>query len=253
MTQRSDQRPPLALVHGWGLGSAVWEPLLPELARCWQVHLADLPGYRGIADDGADFDTTARTLIEALPNPITLCGWSLGGMLALRAALLAAERVRALVLVGTTASFVARSDWNEAQAPTLVDGFAEGIRRQPEQTLQRFIALLNRGDDKARTLTRQQLGYLRQDGQPSLATLARGLDWLHQVDLRALAPAVGAPCLLIHGANDPLNPLAAARQLANTIPHAQLEVFAGAGHAPFHHDGERFCRVLARFGDDLAR
>jgi hypothetical protein len=39
------QDPELALVHGWGLGSAVWQPLLEPLSRSCRVHPVDLPGY----------------------------------------------------------------------------------------------------------------------------------------------------------------------------------------------------------------
>jgi pimeloyl-[acyl-carrier protein] methyl ester esterase len=44
-------------------------------------------------------------------------------MLALRAALLAPERVSGLILVGATASFTQRTDWPAAQPPEVVDEF----------------------------------------------------------------------------------------------------------------------------------
>ena len=252
MTRIIGEGPALALIHGWGLGSAVWEPLLPALSERARVHLIDLPGYRGTADANADFPGTAQALIDALPQPVTLCGWSLGAMLAIRAALLAPERVSGLVLVGATASFTQRVDWRAAQAPAVVDGFSASVSRHPEQTLQRFVALLSQGDSQARRISRSLLAGLRQGPAPAAAALARGLDWLREVDLRPLLPALAARCLLIHGENDPLNPLIAARDLSLMIANARLAVFAGAGHAPFLTDRERFLRLLDDFCHDPA-
>jgi pimeloyl-ACP methyl ester esterase len=174
-------KPQLALIHGWGLGSAVLQPVVEPLSRRYRVHLVDLPGYGQSPDDDAAFDETAQTVVDALPHPITLCGWSLGAMLAMRAALLAPQRVTGLVLVGATASFTQRSGWPEAQAPALLDSFSDSITRQPEQTLQRFVALLCQGDHQARSLTRTLRAGLRnapcsgqQGAEPRPALAARG-------------------------------------------------------------------------------
>lgn len=241
----------LALIHGWGLGSTVWEPLLPALAARLRVHVIDLPGYGEAADDRADFTATAQALIDALPNPVVLCGWSLGGMLAMRAALLAPERVDGLILVGATPSFTQRHDWRAAQAPAVVNGFSASVRLQPGQTLQRFVALLSQGDSQARTITRTLRACLREAPVPDAEVLARGLDWLAGVDLRRLLPALAARglphCLIIHGESDSLSPLAAASWLSEALANARLEVFPGAGHAPFLNDRERFVRLLDDF------
>lgn len=241
------QTPDLALIHGWGIGSAVWQPLREALSPCSHVHLVDLPGYGGTPPGNADFLQTARILVDDLPDPVTLCGWSLGAMLAVRAALLAPRRVSGLILVGATASFTQRTDWHEAQPAALLDSFSAGVEERPEQTLQRFATLLNQGDERARPLARTLLASLRSQAIAPIAVLRRGLDWLREVDLRPLLPSLSTRSLLIHGEKDPLNPLAAARWLRASIPQARLEVFAGAGHAPFLADPDRFVRLVEDF------
>jgi pimeloyl-[acyl-carrier protein] methyl ester esterase len=119
--------------------------------------------------------------------------------------------------------------------------------RQPEQTLQRFVALLCQGDRQARALTRTLLACLRGQPAPAVAALGHGLDWLREVDLRPLLPTLTTRSLLIHGENDRLNPVAAAQSLSTTLPDARLEVFAGAGHAPFLTDPEHFVQLLENF------
>jgi len=239
--------PDLALIHGWGISASAWGELLELLTPNFRVHLVALPGYASAAPDGADFIDTAAALADSLPAGCTLCGWSLGALLALQAAVLAPLRVGRLVLCGATPSFVQRDGWPHAQAPALLDGFCEALARDAAQTLQRFIALFNQGDRAARALTRSLVKALATEAPPDAATLVRGLDWLRCVDLRAPVKAIALPTLVIHGENDPLMPLAAASWLAETLPQARLEVFGGAAHAPFVNDRERFARLLLSF------
>jgi pimeloyl-[acyl-carrier protein] methyl ester esterase len=87
----------------------------------------------------------------------------------------------------------------------------------------------------------------RSTGSTATTTLATGLSWLRDVDLRPLAPRVTAPTLLLHGAVDPLMPLAAAQALAQLIPGSRLHPFAGRAHAPFLSEPESFRATLAAF------
>ena len=237
-------KPHLALIHGWGLGRAAWQPVTNRLSAYYTLHVVDLPGYGEAPADSRSFAEIARRIVDGLPVGTTLCGWSLGAMLALEAAHQCPERVSALVLVGATPSFVKRQDWPHGQATTMLGLFTAAVRNNPRDTLQRFIALLNQGDTQARANTRTQQQSLPTDALPDSDSLLQGLDWLRKSELRPLIPAVSIPTLLIHGEHDPLMPLAAAEWLAEHLPEAQLEVFKGAAHAPFLSDPERFADLL---------
>lgn len=239
--------PALALVHGWGLGSAAWTPVAETLARHCRVHLVDLPGYGGAPADDGDFMACAQSLAAALPDGVALCGWSLGGLLALQAAHLAPQRIARLIVVGGTPSFAQRADWAAAQPPALLDTFAAAVAQDAGAALQRFVALLNQGDTQSRRLTRDLAAGALGGAPPAAATLRRGLDWLRDVDLRPHLPAIATPTLVIHGERDPLMPLAAGRWLADHLPDARLELFAGTAHAPFLADPERFAARVAAF------
>lgn len=239
--------PDLALIHGWGLGSAAWEPVVEAIAQQHRVHLIDLPGYGATPPDDAGFTETAQALIDALPTGISLCGWSLGGMLALQAARLAPQKISRLILVGATPSFMQRDDWHSAQAPELLATFIDAIARDATTTLQHFIALLNQGDAQARPLMRALTSRILGSALPDTTTLTRGLGWLRDVDLRAQIASITTPTLLIHGERDPLMPLTAAQWLTSRLPNARLETFPNAAHAPFLTDPERFATLLTDF------
>ncbi len=248
-------KPDLVLIHGWGLGSAAWDPALAPLEQRFRVRRLALPGYDR-ADSGvnerssqfldgkASFIETATALTDSLPAGACLCGWSLGSMLALQMAALAPQRVARLILVGSTPSFMQRADWQPAQPPALLDSFRDAVTADAGATLQRFVAVLNQGDSQARANGRTLSRQLLASRLPDAATLLTGLGWLRDVDLREQIASVATPTLLIHGENDPLMPLAAARWLHAKLPDSQLKVIAGAAHAPFLNDTEGFAKLI---------
>ena len=268
----------LALIHGWGIGKAVWQPVIAALAQRFRVHLLDLPGYgtpehcmdkqsrpgqhehtaAGAADCNSVFDAptsvsscempsfidTAAALADALPEGCILCGWSLGSQLAMQAAVLRPGHFSRLILVGSTPRFTQADDWPHAQTPALLDAFETAVGKDPGATLKRFIALLNQGDTQARAIARSLAHGLSAGKLPDAVTLVQGLGWLRDVDLRQKLAAIAVPTLMIHGENDPLMPLPAAQWLKDELPHARLESFAGAAHAPFLNDPERFAMLI---------
>lgn len=238
--------PDLALLHGWGLGAGVWNEAAERLGERFRVHRVSLPGYDGSEDDGGDFASTAAALAAALPAGTTLCGWSLGGILALAAAAARPGHFARLVLVGSTPKFVQAADWPCAQPPANHAVFSRAVLKAAEATLTRFVMLFNQGDDKARAVVRA-LAPLVAAGLPPTPVLAKGLDWLRDVDLRAEVPGINVPTLVVHGENDPLMPLDAGKWLAANLPRARLECLAGCAHAPFLADPARFVQALTAF------
>ncbi|MFA7292220.1 MAG: alpha/beta fold hydrolase [Rhodocyclaceae bacterium] len=238
--------PDVALLHGWGLGSGVWDTVTETLAATCRVHRVSLAGYDGQPADELDFTATATVLAEQLPAGCTLCGWSLGGMLALSAAAQRPQRIGRLVLVSSTPRFVQDADWPHAQPPALLDTFRKAVAGDAKTTLSRFVMLFNQGDDKARAITRN-LSPLLAGSLPDTQTLLRGLDWLGSADLRNALARIAQPTLVIHGDNDPLMPLAAGQALAAALPNARLRHFASAAHAPFIADPAAFVTAVSAF------
>ena len=217
----------LVLLAGWGFDQRVWQAVAAPLAARFRLH----------------FD------VDVPPPGAVVCGWSLGAMRALRWAELYPERVARIVLVGATPRFVRTSGWPAAQPAELLDSFAAAVAADPSGALRRFVALLNQGDEQARTLTRQMQALVAAH-RPDDATLADGLEQLRDIDLREAVPRLRQPALVVHGERDALMPLAAGRWLAEQLPNGRLTVVAGAAHAPFIAQPERFATLLAEFADE---
>ena len=80
-----------------------------------------------------------------------------------------------------------------------------------ETTRTRLLTDLDRGYNPA--------GYARQIAAVSMSG-----------DRRAKLRTIKVPAMVIHGADDPLVPVAAGRDTADSIPNAELRVIAGMGH-----------------------
>lgn len=223
----------LVFWYGWGMRSAAWHSLAHHLQGHCTLHLPPLPGYD---DTPAPSPYSAEAVVDAMlaqhNTPITLCGWSLGAVLALLAAYRHPDKVRRLVLFSATPSFVQRDDWTHAITPAMLAEFAVGISANAEFALKQFITLFNHNDAQARSNVRE----LSDFNLPPQAVLDGGLALLRDLDLRDLAPQITQPALLIHGARDPLMPLAAAEWLAAAMPNARLDISPNAAHAPFISD-----------------
>lgn len=238
--------PDLALIHGWGFPGQVWAPVVAPLAEKFRVHCVDLPGYGGSRDLPADsIQHIADEVMAVLPDEVSLCGWSLGAQVALAALSRHPRRVRELILVAASPCFLKRADWPDAIDPFMLDMFDAALRRDPGALLGRFAMLVNQGDTAAREIA-QSLAALTTE-PPATTALAQGLALLRDLDLRPFLARVPHRTLLIHGAHDPLMPLPAARRTAAALPHAQLEIFETAAHAPFLSQPERFAQAVIDF------
>lgn len=225
---------------GWCLGRGPWRATADAVGGT----ILDLPGYGDLPLAG-NFDAAVDAIAARLKPATPLCGWSLGALLALAIAERHPGKVSRLALVSATASFLQRPGWSHAVSPATLAEFAAALAADVASTLPRFIGNFNRGDARARAVTRELLDLA--DPLPDLATLAAGLAWLRDADLRAAAPRLAVPTLLLHGAEDPLMPLPAAEALAALIPGARLAVLAHCAHAPFISVPAAFEANLADF------
>ena len=60
--------PNLVLIHGWGMHSAVWQPMIKKLSKMFTLHLVDLPGM-GLSRpiEPYHLHATAENIAEILP------------------------------------------------------------------------------------------------------------------------------------------------------------------------------------------
>jgi len=240
----------LVLLHGWAMHAGIFAPLVRELAPQFRLHLVDLPGHGLSRDDPGSLDPAdcARCIADAVPRAIWL-GWSLGGLVAMRAALDRPFAVRGLVLIASSPRFVVGDDWPSGVAPSVFAEFGAGLANDYRGTIERFLALEALGSEHARVELRSLKADVFAHGEPAMAALTEGLRILDGTDYRSEIGRLAMPSLWIAGRRDRLIPPAAMRWASERAHGRYVE--CNSGHAPFLGHPEALAKTIAAFATEL--
>ncbi len=232
--ERGGNGPDIVLLHGWAMHGGVFAPLVERLRETCTLHVVDLPGH-GLSRD-ADvplvLDACVDAVADLVPDGALWCGWSLGGLVALRAASRGVP-MRRLAMLCASPRFVRGEDWRWGMSPQIFRDFADGLRSDWRGTLDRFLALEAFGSDHAKEELRSLRDALFARGEPAAAVLADGLELLETSDLRAALPNLAVQSTWIGGRRDRLVDPRAMAEAATLAPKAAFHVIEHAGHAPF--------------------
>ena len=237
---------PLLLVHGFTGFRHDFASQLDALAEGRRVLAPDLRGHgeSGRSDDPADY-TLARLSEDLLGFLDTLAiercdllGHSMGGMLALRAALARPERVASLLLMDTAPGPL---DWVDPAQLAL----ATRVAREAGMAALATILRARAKDDPARgepdrrveaewgeeRFWAWRVARVAATDPAAYAALGRAL--VEQEDLSPRLASIAAPTTVLVGELDHefRRP---AEALAHAIPGARHVVLPGAGHQPQH-------------------
>lgn len=232
-------KPRLVLLHGWGMNADIWTDWAALLAEDFYLICPDLPGLGRSSQAGDDsLSGLCQKLLDGIAavdtnpaQPAIWLGWSLGGLLAMKAAELYPDRVSAVITVATNPCFVAREDWPHAMDIETYSQFQQGVKLQPAKTLQRFCGLMVQGEENPRGLLKQLKQLLRE--APVATALDETLQLLEEDQREGFAnSSVSAEHWFAEA--DALVPVTA----ASFLP-AKSWVIEGAGHAPFLSQPQR--------------
>ena len=192
-------------------------------------------------------DSEVDELSTKFAGPVNLCGWSLGGIIAMRWAAREPRKIKRLVLVASTPCFAEREDWAFGMSRNTLQQFAVELENNFAATLRRFIALQVRGSSGERELLSVLRKQLLSRGEPQLEALRGGLAILRDADLRDLLPQIEQPILVIFGERDKLTPPEASYYLGRTMKNARLVEIEGAAHTPFLSHSKIFIEHVRSF------
>ncbi|MCP5241956.1 MAG: pimeloyl-ACP methyl ester esterase BioH [Burkholderiales bacterium] len=235
----------LVLLHGWAMHGGIWNGIRDQLAQQFRLHILDLPGHGlSSACDPGDFDHVVNIIQETLPATYIVCGWSLGGQVAMELALRDSKRVKGLALVSTTPCFVKQYDWPWGMESKFLQYFMENLHQNYRTTINRFLTLQISGEQNMSIALAQLRQFFFERDQPDHNALHKGLLILQTNDMREKLPRIEQPVLLLHGENDMITHRSAAQWMHAQLKHSSLVMFPRCGHAPFLTDPEKFVSSL---------
>lgn len=224
-------------VHGTGCSARVWDRHREVIARHHAAVAIDLPGHGESGGRGfrgvADYAHYATGLAESFGwQRFVLAGHSLGGGIALAAALYGAESVAGLLLIDSGArlrvdpvvlDLARRAAAGEAVAPDPRLGFAPAT---PQAAVDAVWKQIGAADP--------QVTYR---------------DWIADdtCDLMSRVASIGVPTLALCGEADSLTPPKYHRFLSRHMPRCRLVVIRGAGHWPMVEQPDAFDAAVAEF------
>lgn len=242
----SGQGPALVLVHGWAMHGGIFAPLVARLRDHRTLYVVDLPGHGGSsALDWLAPDDCARTIADRMPADAAWLGWSLGGLVALRAARLGLAS--SLVMLCATPRFPSSPDWPQGVAPDVLNRFGSDLATDARATIERFLALEAMGSDHMREDLRELRAQVFERGEPSREALRHGLELLLSGDLRDDLGPLATPSLWIAGRRDRLVLAAAMREAAERCQNSRLVQIEGGGHAPFLSHADEVAGAILEF------
>jgi pimeloyl-ACP methyl ester carboxylesterase len=234
--------PPIVFVHGAMMGRSVWHPQVSALSDRYRCITIDLPGHGSLRQRSFSLDAATEVVLDAIDREAggraLLVGLSLGGYVAMTVAGRHPERVRGLVIAGSTREPVGLS-----RLGFLLYGWS--LRLAPERVV-RAVALAwfrrRYGPVVGAAITAG--GHFARGGGTAVRRLVGGR-------FRDRLAAYGGPILVINGTMDLVFRIGAGRFLAG-VPGVTSRVIPRAGHLSNVDRPDVFTGLVEEFIGTLA-
>ncbi|MEO0918087.1 MAG: 3-oxoadipate enol-lactonase [Pseudomonadota bacterium] len=229
----------IAFSNSLGTDSRIWDEVVAGLPSDVSVLTYDKSGH-GLSEDGAttieEFASDLAALMDELNiRNATICGVSVGGMIAQALACSRPDLVADLVLCNTSHQIGTRESWNERIAKLEnigLEGMADGI-------LENWFAnaFRNRRPDLVLGY-RMMLARTPVEGYRTVCSAIRDADLSHAI------PSITCPTFCIAGDNDRATPPSVVEAMSALIPGAKYTCLKGVGHLPCIEAPEILIKVL---------
>jgi 3-oxoadipate enol-lactonase len=238
---------PIVLLHSLLADRAIFDKIVPILARQRRVIVPDLPGFGGSSSAGATIEGIADRiagLFDALELGTTadVLGNGFGGFVASALAIRHGATFDRLILADTGTGFTPEGKQSFfAMAERVRQSGMEAIvdvalkRLFPED----FIAA------NPAIMAERRAALVKTNPE----FFAEACHALAALDLTAHIGTIRNPTLVVVGELDAATPPEMARALAKALPGAALIEMPGCGHAPMAQAPEAFIKVISKFLD----
>ncbi|WP_224362255.1 alpha/beta fold hydrolase [Hyalangium versicolor] len=235
---------PVLLLHAFPLNGSAFDAQVKALSGRYRFILPDVRGFgqSKLGEGPTEMGRIARdalALLDALKiDSAVVGGVSMGGYASMALLREDAGRVRGLVLVDTQATPDDEAGRARREA-TAKEALEKGVEPLVQAQLPKLVA---NPDSPA---GREVAAMMRAAAPQAVAAAQRGMAL--RADSKDILARYAGPALVVVGEHDAITPLEKAKQMADLISGARLELIPGAGHLSNQEQPERFNPVLDSF------
>lgn len=221
--------PAVLLIHGLGWSHALWHGVMMNLSADYRVIAGDTRGH-GASEKSPGPYTMGQLATDWLgvldacdAERSAVIGLSQGGMIAMRLAAMAPDRVAALGLLGTSCHFPDEA-WAAMQERSRV-AREMGWRASAEHTSRSLFS-----PEFASRNPSLVADFIDNRAAASASALGAATASLQGFDVRNSLSGVRIPVLIMHGTADTVISPASAIETGRALPQAETVMIEGAGH-----------------------
>ena len=238
--------PTLVLLHGFTHTGRSWDPVIAALGERYRAIAPDIRGHGAAsAKEPVRLETVIDDVAESGGDALTLAGYSMGGRLALHAALALPNRVERLVLIGASPGIAdpadrrARREADERLADEIEGRSIQEVAERWESVAAPVLG--GQPDDIRKAARRDRL----RNTPSGLARALRGLGTGALPSLWGRLGELAMPVTLLVGERDQRF-REIAEQMAAAIPEADIVIVSGTGHAAHLEASEAVAKAIAK-------
>jgi len=244
VSQGSKDRPVLVFANSLGSDLRIWDGVVTHLAGDFRIIRYDKRGH-GLSDVPAppysldDFVLDLVGLLDALEiKEATVCGLSVGGVIAQGLAIHYPDRVRGLVLCDTGMRIGSFASWQERIATVKESGLTKLVG----PSMERWFTSAFREDRSV-----EMRGYANMLLRIPANGYLGACYALRDADLTHETPKINQPTLVLCGDQDIATPPELGRELAQAIPGARFSLINEAGHLACIEQPEAMAHQMMEF------
>jgi 3-oxoadipate enol-lactonase len=241
-------RLPIVLIHGFPFSHEMWEPQIQALQKQFRVIAYDLRGHgkSSVGDGQYMLEFFVDDLIGLLDHlkigKAAICGLSMGGYIALRAAERNPDRVLALVLADTQA----KADSNESKLKR-----AAGIKSVKTEDTNAYAETYVKGVFTAESIAKkleavEKMKRIIQSNSP-LGICGALLALATRTDTTQALSNFEMPTLILVGEKDSSTPPSAAKEMQASLPSSEIHIIPNAAHLSNLENPDEFNKHLLSF------
>lgn len=228
-------KPVLLLIPGMFNTAAIWEALVPLLEPMMDVRIADVRTQDSIEQMATD--AWAQVLDVAPGTIILVCGFSMGGYVAMELLARHGERIQGVMLLGTGAQP------ETPETTVLLERSIAALQRNFERTVEKIIPLsLHPASLAVESRVEGMRRMMHAVGAETAIRQTRAI--MSRADYRETLARLKKTVLVVCGQQDQVTPPALSRHLASLIPDAQMHWLEDTGHQSPIEQAPRLAQLL---------